>query len=125
MVNLHRQADIALFGVGALRGQLISQVYSGGYLQRKEMQQLADERVVGDICTVFIRQDGTWEDIELNMRASGPNPRELASIPRRVCVVAGANKVGALVAAMRAQIPTDIIIDDQTAAEAAELLRQA
>lgn len=124
VLSLQRQADIAVFGVGALRGQLVSHVYSGGYLHREELQQLASERVVGDICTVFVRQDGTWEDIELNMRASGPNPRSLASIRRRVCVVAGSNKVRALIAAMHAQVPTDIIIDDQTAAEAADLIRQ-
>lgn len=90
------------------------------------LQRQADIAVfgVGDICTVFLRQDRTWEDIELNRRASGPRPRSLASIRRRVCVVAGSTKVRALIAAMHAQVPTDIIVDDQTAAEAADLIRK-
>jgi len=71
--------------------------------------------VVGDVCTVFLREDGSYSDIEINRRATGPSPRELARIARRVCVVAGDAKVVPLVAAMRAGTMTDLVIDESAA----------
>jgi DNA-binding transcriptional regulator LsrR (DeoR family) len=64
---------------------------------------------------VFLRQDGSYQDIAINRRATGPTPAELASIPRRLCVVAGEAKLRPLVAAMRAGVVTDLIIDEPTA----------
>ena len=40
------------------------------------------EGVVGDVCTVFLRADGTYRDIALNERATGPAPEELRRVPR-------------------------------------------
>ena len=79
------------------------------------MRILHDEGVVGDVCTVFLRADGTWQDVHLNERATGPTPVELQRIPRRVCVVAGDNKVAPLLAALRAGVVTDLVVDEITA----------
>ena len=73
------------------------------------------EGVVGDVCTVLLRADGSWGDIELNARATGPTPLQLARIPRRLCVVAGAGKARATLAALRARVATDLVIDDAAA----------
>ena len=51
----------------------------------------------------------------LNERATGPTPRELQRVPRRVCVVAGDNKVVPLLAALRAGVVTDLVVDELTA----------
>jgi DNA-binding transcriptional regulator LsrR (DeoR family) len=115
VLAVQRRADIAIFGVGALGGQVPSHVYAAGYLDEADMRALAQARVVGDVCTVFLREDGSYSDIEVNARATGPNPRELARIARRVCVVAGDAKVVPLVAAMRAGTMTDLVIDESTA----------
>ena len=61
--------------------------------------------------------------MHLNERATGPTPVELQRIPRRVCVVAGDNKVAPLLAALRAGVVTDLVVDEITATgllEAAE-----
>src|SRR5690606_24231211 len=102
VVELQQRADIALFSVGALRGELPSHVYSAGYLEPDDVTRLDREGVVGDVCTVFLREDGTYRDIEINQRATGPAPDQLRAIPRRVCAVAGDNKVLPLRAALRA-----------------------
>jgi DNA-binding transcriptional regulator LsrR (DeoR family) len=115
VLSVQRRADIALFGVGALGGQVPSHVYSAGYLDEGDLAALYAEGVVGDVCTVFLRQDGSYQDIAINRRATGPTPAELASIPRRLCVVAGEAKLRPLVAAMRAGVVTDLIIDEPTA----------
>ncbi|MBI9113903.1 sugar-binding transcriptional regulator [Sanguibacter suaedae] len=115
VLEVQRRADVALFSVGALSGGLPSHVYSAGYLEPDDVATLDVEGVVGDVCTVFLRADGTYSDIELNARATGPSPRELARIPRRVCAVAGDNKVVPLRAALRAGVVTDLVVDERTA----------
>lgn len=115
VLELQRKADVALFSVGAISGGLPSHVYSAGYLDAEDVAELDREGVVGDVCTVFLRQDGTYLDVELNARATGPMPHELRNIPRRVCAVAGDNKVAPLRAALAAQVVTHLIIDEVTA----------
>ena len=39
------------------------------------MAALTADGVVGDVCTVFHREDGSFGDIEINRRATGPTPR--------------------------------------------------
>ena len=115
VLDVQRRADIALFGVGALGGQVPSHVYSAGYLDDSDLAALYAAGVVGDVCTVFLRQDGSYQDIAINRRATGPTPAELARIPRRLCVVAGEAKLRPLVAALRAGAVTDLVIDEPTA----------
>ncbi len=115
VLDVQRRADIALFGVGAVGGGLPSHVYSAGYLDQEDVALLHDEGVVGDVCTVFLRADGSYEDVALNARATGPTPVELQRIPRRVCAVAGDNKVVPLRAALAAGVVTDLVVDELTA----------
>ena len=109
------RARIAVFGVGSLDSDLPSQVYAGGHLSRTDLAVARREEVVGDVCTVLLRADGTWRDIDLNARATGPTPSQLARVPRRLCVVAGTGKARAALAALRARVATDLVIDDATA----------
>lgn len=106
--------DVALFGVGSFHGRVPSHVYSAGYLEPVDRLRLEEAGVVGDICTVMLREDGSWADIELNQRASGPNPAQLAKVPRRLCVVADPQRVRAVLGALRAGVATDLICDDAT-----------
>lgn len=106
VLAVQRRADIALFGVGALGGQVPSHVYSAGYLDEDDLGALYSAGVVGDVCTVFLRADGSYRDIAINQRATGPTPRELARVPRRLCVVAGEAKLRPLLGALRAGVVT-------------------
>ena len=119
-----RRARLVVFGVGALDGALPSQVYAGGHLSASDRAVLRRQRVVGDVCTVLLRGDGSWRDISLNARATGPTPAQLARIPRRLCVVAGTGKARALLAALRARVATDLVVDDATARAVLELAHQ-
>ncbi|MHA6563438.1 sugar-binding transcriptional regulator [Actinomyces urogenitalis] len=110
-----RSARLAVFSVGSLGADVPSQVYAGGHLSRADMTVLRREEVVGDVCTVLLRADGTWGDIDLNARATGPTPVQLSRIPRRLCIVAGTGKARATLAALRARVATDLVIDDATA----------
>lgn len=113
--QIQQRAHVALFGIGSPTSKNLSMVYSGGYLSDEELDALRREGVVGDICTVLLRADGSWEDLEINSRASGPTPTDLRKIPRRIGVVSGSDKVVATVAALRAGLITDLIIDEDSA----------
>ena len=119
-----RRASLAVFGVGALdalNGALPSQVYEGGHLTARDQAVLRRQEVVGDVCTVLLRSDGSWRDVTLNARATGPTPAQLSRIPRRLCVAAGTGKARALLAALRARTATDLVVDDATARAVLEL----
>ena len=119
-----RRASLAVFGVGALDtfdAALPSQVYEGGHLTARDQAVLRRQDVVGDVCTVLLRADGSWRDVTLNARATGPTPAQLARIPRRLCVAAGTGKARALLAALRARTATDLVVDDATARAVLEL----
>ena len=124
VLSVARRASLAVFGVGALdalNGALPSQVYEGGHLTARDQAVLRRQNVVGDVCTVLLRADGSWRDVALNARATGPTPAQLARIPRRLCVAAGTGKARALLAALRARTATDLIVDDATARAVLEL----
>jgi len=121
VLEVQRRADIALFSIGTVAGEVPSHVYSAGYLEWEDIATLEKEGVVGDVCTVFLRADGTYEDLSLNERATGPTPAELRRITRRVCAVAGDAKVIPLLAALRAGVITHLVLDEQTATRLIEV----
>lgn len=107
--------DIAVFGLGSPEADVPSRVYVGGYLGRDDYVSLKEDAVIGDVATVFFRADGSWRDVRLNARSTGPGLDRLRRVPRRVCVVSGAAKLGSLRAAIGAGLITDVVLDDALA----------
>ena len=104
-----------------MSARLPSHVYSGGFLDPNEIAAAQNDGVVGDVCTVLIREDGST-NMHLNERASGPCPSTLKKIPRRLCVVSGASKALPLLGALRAGVATDLVLDDGAAHELLDLV---
>ncbi len=123
MLKSRRQCTIAVFGIGALASAQQSHVYTANYLRPADFAELEAAHVVGDVCTVMMREDGSWRDIPLNQRATGMTPDELRELPRRVCVVSGASRAAALLGALRAGVATDLVVDEETAREVLKRLR--
>jgi deoxyribonucleoside regulator len=115
VLDVQNTIDIALFGLGAPFGTLPSHVYTGGYLSDEDLIQLQDDGVVGDIATVFYREDGSYNGIPLNERATGPDPALLRRVARRVCVVSGESKLPSIRGALAGGFLTDLVIDAGTA----------
>ncbi|MDR1833979.1 MAG: transcriptional regulator, partial [Propionibacteriaceae bacterium] len=121
--EMHDRLDLAIFGVGSLNAKVPSRVYSSGYLDRETMEALAADGVVGDVCTVLLRQDGSYADIAINRQATGMTPPELRRVPRRLCVAADPSRAAAVLGALRAGVATDLIIDEGTARAVADLAK--
>lgn len=115
VLELQERMDMVLFGVGSPRALVPSHVWSGGYLERSDQQELDRDGVVGDVSTVFFREDGSSADIQINARASGPDLDTIRRAPRRVCVVAGATKARSVRGALAAGLVTDIVLDEGVA----------
>jgi DNA-binding transcriptional regulator LsrR (DeoR family) len=115
VVAVQRACDIVVFGIGSWSGAVTSQVYLGGYLDHADLTALKAAGAVGDVCTTFFRIDGTYADLAINARGSGPDLAQLAALPRRLCVVADRGRVPGAIGALRAGVVSDLVIDEQTA----------
>jgi DNA-binding transcriptional regulator LsrR (DeoR family) len=115
VVDLQSKMDVALFGLGSPFASVPSRVYIGDYLDSADYKSLSASKVVGDVATVFYREDGSTNDIPMNDRGSGPSLDILRRASRRVCVVSGVTKLSALRGALAARIVTDLIVDESTA----------
>ncbi|WP_293694660.1 sugar-binding transcriptional regulator [uncultured Agrococcus sp.] len=115
ILAIQDKMDVAVFSVGSPAAEVPSRVHAGGYLNRDDYASLRQDGVIGDVATVFFRADGSWKDVQLNSRATGPGMDRLRRVPRRVCVVTGQAKLHGLRAATGAGIPTDIVLDESLA----------
>ncbi|MFT4156596.1 MAG: sugar-binding domain-containing protein [Microbacterium sp.] len=112
VLDLQAKMDIAVFSLGSPAAEVPSRVYVGGYLSRDDYRSLREDHAIGDVATVFFRADGSWRDIRLNARATGPGLDKLRRAPRRVCIVAGIPKLVSLRAAIAAELVTDVVLDE-------------
>src|SRR5690606_24791401 len=81
-----------------------------------ELDALRTQGVVGDIGTVFFRADGSYDDIALNRRSSGPELASLARHRHAVCLVAGEDKLAGVRGALRGGFRNTLEIDEPSAA---------
>lgn len=114
ILDLHSRADLLLYSIGAVNAGIPSHVYSGGYLAERDYKELERCKIAGDIATVFFKEDGSFDDIPMNQRASGPN-LELFRQKRGICVVSGLAKVRGLHAALQGNLMSELIVDEPTA----------
>ncbi|CAM5503865.1 sugar-binding transcriptional regulator [Leifsonia shinshuensis] len=121
ILDIQERMDVALFGLGSPFSEVRSHVYAGGYLDAADYASLDTSGVVGDVATVFFREDGSHHGIPLNERASGPDIDLIKRVPRRVCIVSGPSKVHSLRGALAAGLITDLIVDEGTARALADI----
>jgi DNA-binding transcriptional regulator LsrR (DeoR family) len=115
IVRLQKQADILLYSIGAINAGVPSHVYSGGYLEHDDLQDIDAQNVVGDIATVMFREDGSYQNIPINARASGPPLDLFKDAPCSLCVVSGRSKARGLQAALRGGFINHLVVDEPTA----------
>ena len=114
ILELQGHADILLHSIGAVNSGVPSHVYSGGFLEERDYREIRKYDIAGDIATVFFRKDGSFDNIPLNLRASGPH-LSLFKQKRAICVVSGLGKVDGLFAALSGGLVRELIVDEPTA----------
>ena len=109
------KADLLVYSIGSAVAAQPSYVYAAGYLEPRDYRELKTQNVAGDIATVFFREDGSFDGIPLNSRASGPDLSLFQKAKHALCVVSGLGKVKGLRAALRGRLMNELIVDEPTA----------
>ncbi|MEE1650308.1 sugar-binding domain-containing protein [Brachybacterium sp. J144] len=116
-LDLRTRADVLLASVGVPISDHPSRLYESGYLTGADMTELAEQRTVGNIASVFFRTDGSTDGIDVNERSSGMPFEELRRVPVRLFVAADAGKTRAVRAALEAGLITHLVVDRSSAQE--------
>ena len=114
ILDLQSKADLLLYSIGAVNAGIASHLHIEGYLRKSDYVELKKSEVVGDIATVFFREDGSYNNISINLRSSGPSI-DLIKNKNGICVVSGEAKLKGLYAAIKGKILSELILDEPTA----------
>jgi DNA-binding transcriptional regulator LsrR (DeoR family) len=121
VLDLARQADIALVGIGTVEPAL-SSMLRAGYLDEAQLRQIQASGAVGDVCGLQFDRQGKLLEIPLAGYAFGVDAAALRSIRLVIGVAGGAAKAPAILGALRAGLVSALVTDD---AAAEVVLREA
>lgn len=108
------QVDVAFVGIGSPIQS--SNLLKTGYFQEKEIKELTEHGMIGDICSRFFDANGNTNQISLNHRAIGITLEKLKKINRVVGIAGGKEKVRSIKGAMQGGF-IDVLITDRFTAE--------
>lgn len=114
VLDLARQADIALVGIGTVEPAL-SSMLRAGYLDESQLREIQASGVVGDVCGLQFNQHGELLEIPLAGYAFGVDAMTLRDIPLVIGVAGGAVKAPAILGALRARLISALVTDDAAA----------
>ncbi|HER26308.1 MAG TPA: sugar-binding transcriptional regulator [Rhodospirillales bacterium] len=125
MLQLARQADVYFIGVGAIGDEAVvhAHIRQVRMVSETEWHELRQKQAVGDIMGSFINAQGQPVTSDLNKQALGLGPEDLRG-RKVVAVVGGSGKGAAVLAALRTNIITDLVICESTAQQLRTLLSE-
>jgi DNA-binding transcriptional regulator LsrR (DeoR family) len=109
-----KELTVALVGIGSVQPSPLLQ-RSGNAIDPAQQAELQELGAVGDVCLRFFDRNGRLIDSPFNDRILGISPEELKSVPRRIGVAGGSNKLEAIHAAVRGGWVNTLITDLDTA----------
>jgi deoxyribonucleoside regulator len=119
-VNLGRQAQVALLGVGST-SLMYSGYYLSGYVPLEEMNQLLMAGAVGNVCGIHFGLDGQETCLDFCERLVSIRKPDLFAIPVRLGVAGGPGKVEPIVGALRGGYINILVTDGITARRVLDL----
>lgn len=114
------EADLALVGIGTTNPEA-SSLIRAGYLQESELQAIADQGAVGDVCARHFDINGNVLDIDINHQVVGISIEGLRNIPEVIGVAVGRIKASAILGALRGGFVDTLVTDAQAAHEVLRL----
>jgi deoxyribonucleoside regulator len=112
-LNIARQANVALFGVGNVSES--SSPYKAGYYDQKLLERARRDGAVGEICGRFYDSDGRSCSPNLDSRTLAVELENLKQKALSIAVAGSPNKVNAIRGMLRGQFCNVLITDEITA----------
>ncbi len=112
-LDLAPKADVAFVGIGAPGPD--SMIVHGNIMTQAEMKQLIDLGAVGDIGLRFFDIQGNPILSEVANRVIGANLTAFRKIPHTIGLAGGAEKVNAILGAIRGNYINTLVTDQHTA----------
>lgn len=109
-----QRLTVALVGIGSLTPSPLLRS-SGNAVDPEQQDALRRLGAVGDVCLRFFDEHGQLVASELDDRVLGVTPEQLRQVPRRIGVAGGAEKVGAIHAALVGDWVNILVTDLETA----------
>lgn len=110
ILSIAMSTPAALFSLGSLSSESV--LVQSGYLSREEVRRLRKLGAVGDILGRFVDSDGNIVDPELDARTLGISLTDLSNKKIRIAVAHGVEKRDIARAALKARIPTHLVVDE-------------
>lgn len=119
-LELTKQVDIALVGIGTVDPRLSSLVRAG-YLSIDEAEQIQAMGAVGDVCGHYFDIQGNLMEIPVAGYAFGTEAETLRNISLSIGVAGGAVKAPGILGALRSKLVNSLVTDDAAARIVLEL----
>jgi len=113
-LDLARQAQIALMGAGSLELPYAT-VYRYGYFSSEMMEELRQAGAVGNVCGLYYDINGRDAGADFCDRVITIKKEDLLSIPIRIVVAGGDDKVKPILGALRGGYLNVLVTDSLTA----------
>lgn len=115
-IQLARQADIALLGIGSTDPRY-STFYHSGYFSMAELAKLQGDGAVGNVCGMHFTIEGELTSLDLQHRLVTISHEDLFNIKTRFGVAGGMGKVEPMLGALRGGF-INLLVTDNFAATA-------
>jgi deoxyribonucleoside regulator len=113
VLNRSERMDMVLLSVGTMSPQSTS--FRFGFFAEDERKSLAEAGAVGDLLYNFFDKNGHLVDHPINRRVMSMPVQRLKTVPKRVMISGGAEKVTALLGGIRLVDANVLITDEDTA----------
>lgn len=111
-LNIAREANIALFGVGAVSEQ--SSPFKVGYYDQPLLERLHADGAVGEICGRFYNREGQPCSLEMNRRTLAVELGNLKQKPLTIAIAGSLHKTEAILGMLRGGYCKVLITDEGT-----------
>ncbi len=105
--------DVVLFSVGDCSDT--THLVDAGIADQADMNEARAKGAVGIVCSRFIDRNGVQVNIELNERLISIEVPELKNAKKRVLVASGLAKIEAVKAALKGDLVTHLVLDEELA----------
>jgi deoxyribonucleoside regulator len=125
VLELARQADIALIGIGSTNPEVSTQ-YHSGYMTFEDLRRLEKLGAVGSMCSSFFNLAGESVNAPwIDSCTISVNWEDLKQIGTVVAIAAGRRKAPAILGAVHSGIVNTLITDDAAAEAMLAMTREA